>query len=263
MVLDMNKTNTAQTHLTPKIKTHACEIANITPLSANTFQIDLKSITNEGLEYQAGHYLKLELDVNKDGKPLSLSYSIADDFTPETPNSLQLFIQNTSDFVDKVLKTLSEKHTHKEHVNIELPFGNSHLQTDLNQPHLLVAAGSGIAKIKALTEAILKQKPETNLTLYWSNRKIEDFYLLDTFETLAEKHKNLTFTPILEAENTNWSGRTGYIFEIIQEDFANLENTKAYLCGSPNMVYGTIDKLEAIGLKEKNCCSDVFEYAPR
>ena len=33
--------------------------------------------------------------------------------------------------------------------------GKAYLQTDVNLPHLLVAAGSGIAKIKTLTEAIL------------------------------------------------------------------------------------------------------------
>lgn len=259
----MNNTAIATTHAEPSITTLACQVISVTPLSANTFEIELKSPDNIALEYEAGHYLQLALDVNNDGQPLSLCYSIANAFDPKHPHRLQLFIQNTSEFTGKVLKQLSEKIGNSTRVNVTLPMGQSFLQTDLNLPHMLIAAGSGIAKIKCLTEAILKQRPNADVSIYWSNRNVDDFYLLDKFQGLANRHKNLTFTPILKSAEENWSGRSGYIYQAIKEDFKTLNNTQLYLCGSPQMVYGTIDQLKSNGLKKNNCYSDVFEHVPR
>jgi len=141
--------------------------------------------------------------------------------------------------------------------------GQAFLQTDLNLTHLLVAAGSGISKIKCLAQEMLRQQPETDINIYWSNRHIDDFYLLDEFKNWVDQNKHLSFTPILESADDNWQGRSGFIYKVIKEDFNTLDQTQVYLCGSPQMVYGTLDQLRPIGLKEENCYSDVFEYAPR
>ncbi len=259
----MNNTAIATTDIVPSVTTLACQVISVTPLSTNTFQVEFKSPDNIDIDYKAGHYLQLEIDINNDGKPLSLCYSIANAFDPEHPHRLQLFIQNTSDFTGKVLKYLSDKTANNAHVNVTLPMGQSFLQTDLRLPHILIASGSGIAKIKCLTEAILNQRPNADVSIYWSNRNADDFYLLDKFQDLASRHKNLTFTPILKSAEENWPVRSGYIHQAIKEDLKTLDDTKFYLCGSPKMVYGTIDQLKFNGLKEGNCYSDVFEYAPR
>lgn len=259
----MTKTNAAITDAASTIATFPCRVLNVTPVSANTFEIELQSPDDVILDYIAGHYLKLDLDVNKDGTPLSLFYSIANHCDPKSPRRLQLLLQKTSDFSGQVLKRLSEVSLNKEEVNITLPMGQSFLQTDLSAPHILIAAGSGIAKIKSLTEAILAKKPDAEVRLYWSNRNVEDFYFLEEFKSLTSQHKNLVFTPILESAADNWAERSGFIFEVIQEDFDTLETCYAYICGSPQMVYGTIDQLESRGLKEENCYSDAFEFAPR
>ena len=87
--------------------------------------------------------------------------------------------------------------------------------------------------------------------------------MLDELQELENCHENLTFTPILEASNENWFGRSGFIYEVIQQDYENLGNMRTYLCGSPNMVYGTIDQLKSRDLEEAHCYSDAFEFAPR
>lgn len=141
--------------------------------------------------------------------------------------------------------------------------GKAFLQTALNKPHVLVAAGSGISKIKCITEEILHQNPNANLHIYWSNRNDDDFFLLDQFQHWAAVYNNLNFSTILESARSGWTGRVGFIYEVIQQDFSDLKDACAYLCGSAQMVYGTIDQLKSKGLKEANCYSDVFELAPR
>ncbi|AFJ03164.1 Putative flavodoxin oxidoreductase() [Methylophaga frappieri] len=242
---------------------HACQVLAVSPLSKDTYQIELETPAGSTLAYDAGQHLQLELDVNGDGQYQSLSYSIANSVNPDQPRRLQLIIQNGSDFAGKILNRLSDLNDNKANLKVALPMGRAYLQTDLGLPHLLVAAGSGIAKIKAITEEIVRQKPDAEVHIYWSNRQADEFYLLDAFQDWAAQHDNLHFTPILESANADWTGRSGFIYQVIQEDFDALEDVQAYLCGSPQMVYGTIDQLELKGLKEKNCYSDVFEYAPR
>lgn len=242
---------------------HSCQVSAIAPLSRNTFQVDLNAPADSYLGYHAGQYLQLELDLHNDGKPLALSYSIANHLNPEHPQRLQLFIHNGSELTSQVLSRLDDLNKRNANINVTLPMGRAFLQTPLDAPHLLVAAGSGIAKIKCITEAILEQHPKAAVHLYWSNKAADDFYLLDHFQGWEARYRNLRFTPILEKATPDWHGRSGYIYEIIQENFSNLKATKIYLCGSPQMVYGTIDRLKPSGLNEENCYSDVFEYAPR
>lgn len=242
---------------------HSCQITNISSLTVSTFQIELQSPADTNLEYHAGQYLQLELDVNGDGLLQSLPYSITNSFDPKRPRHLEIFVQNSSAKTDKILNRLFQLSENNATVKVALPMGQAFLQTDLSLTHILIAAGSGISQVKCLTEEILKRRPDTHMTLYWSNRNINDFYLLDEFQEWLNQYKNLNFTPILESANMDWSGRSGYIYEVISEDFENFDDAQVYLCGSPQMVYGTIDNLKAIGLKEENCYSDVFEYAPR
>jgi len=258
MGLSMNKIVT-----THPIVDYACQVVEVTPLTADTFQVELQSPVSSALDYHAGQHLKLELDVNGDGQRQSFIYSIANSFNPEQPRRLQLFIQNNSGLADKIVKRFAKLNENNEEVKVTLPMGQAFLQTDLSLTHILIAAGSGISKIKCLIEETLRQQPNADVKIYWSNKSADGFYLLEEFQDWVDRNKNLSFTPILESADANWQGLSGYIYEVIKKDFDDLSSTQVYLCGSPKMVYGTIDKLKTAGLKEENCYSDVFEYAPR
>lgn len=245
------------------LKQYACQVSAIAPLSENTYQVDLLAPDDASLSYHAGQHLQLELNPEQEAGMQSLSYTIANACKPDSPQRLQLIIHKNSEFSGKIIKTLASLHHSKKSARVTLPLGKAYLQTRLDQPHVLVAAGSGIAKIKCIIEEIVNRKPDADVTIYWSNRSVNDFYLLDFFQRLKSRYKTITFIPVLESESAGWVGRSGYLYEVIQQDFASLEHTKMYLCGSPAMVYGTMDQLKNRGLKEQNCYSDVFEYAPR
>lgn len=242
---------------------YECQVRAIATLSANTFQVDLHAPEDVCLNYHPGQYLQLELDVNNDGQPKALSYSIANSFNPKQPHHLQIFIQNSGAFTAKILQHLGELNKRKESAKVRLPMGKAFLQTDLDNAHILIAAGSGISKIKCIAEEIINRRPDAKVNIYWSNKHSDDFYLLDRFQDWVKTYKGISFTAILETQPKGWRGRSGVIYEIIEDDFDSLSDAHVYLCGSPRMVYGTIDMLKSKGLKEKNCYSDVFEYAPR
>lgn len=246
-----------------KVDTHACTVLSVKPLNRWTFEIELQSLEGVSLRYRAGQYLRLELDVSNDGHHHSLSYTIASRFNLEQPSCLQLIIQKNSEFSGKVIERLTEFSQNRKSVNIALAMGKAHLQTDLDLPHVFIAAGSGISKIKSITEEVLQQNPDANVNIYWSNRSKDDFFLLKELYNWAVQHQHLKFTPILESSDANWSGRSGFIYQVIKEDELDLSDAQTYLCGSPQMVYGTIDNLKSSGLREENCYSDVFEFASR
>ncbi|GAL35067.1 CDP-6-deoxy-delta-3,4-glucoseen reductase-like [Vibrio maritimus] len=245
------------------ITRHLVSVTDIVPLNKHTYLIELLAPKETSLDYRAGQYLKLELDVNQDDKPLWLSYTISSRPDAEQSNRVYLIIQRTSEFSSKVIRFLTSLKANKQPVNIMLGLGKAFLQTKLDKPHLFVAAGSGISKIKCITEEILHKSPETPIDIYWSNRCPEDFFLLELFHEWATQYRNLRFTEILESAQLGWTGRVGFLYEVIQQDFSDLNNASAYLCGSEKMVYGTIDQLKSNGLEEASCYSDVFEFAPR
>lgn len=253
-----NKINTSNF-----IARHNCQVKEVVKLAKSTFQFELLSPVGTSLDYYAGQHLKLELDVNNDGQMHSLLYSIANSFESAKPRRLELIIENVSEFSGKIIQRLIEACNNKINIDVMLAMGQAYLQTDLSFPHVLVAAGSGISKVKCIAEEILKQNPYADLCVYWSNRNVDDFYLLDEFHALQNQHKNFKFIQILESNHEQWSGRSGYIYQVLEQDFKDLKDAQMYLCGSPKMVYGTIDKLKGLGLREESCYSDVFEYAPR
>ena len=240
-----------------------CKVVDVQNLSEETFQILFEAPEGTQLQYHAGQYLQLELDLNNDGQFQSLFYTIANSCDPAHPRRLELFIHNASEFSGKIIQHLAQLFEAGASAKINLAMGNAYLQTDVSLPHVLIAAGSGISKIKCVTEEILRRNPDADVNIYWSNKSASDFYFLKEFNQWVQQHANLSFTPIVEAANDNWTGRSGYIYEVVDKDFASLDGAQVYLCGSPRMVYGTIDQLESKGLNEENCYSDVFEYAPR
>ncbi|MBQ4837110.1 hypothetical protein [Pseudoalteromonas luteoviolacea] len=248
---------------TPLVAHYDVFVTKIESLNKHTFQIELLAPEGTVLDYKSGQYLKLKLDVNHDGKPLWLSYTISSRLDADKPNKTCLIIQVTSDFSGKVVDCLFAAKANNQPVTIMLAMGKAFLQTNLEQPHLFVAAGSGISKIKCITEEILHRNPDANINIYWSNRHSDDFFLLEQFHDWAIAHKNLSFNTILESAQSGWTGRTGFLYEVIQQDYSDLTDTHTYLCGSSKMVYGTIDQLNSLGLQERNCYSDVFEFSPR
>lgn len=245
------------------VVTYDCQVVSLIPLTKNTWSIELRSPDGTVLDYYAGQYLKLELDLDNDGQLSSLYYSIANSMNAHEPRRLQLIVQVSSEFSKKVLQHFVEKQKDNTGIATTLPMGQAYLQTDLSKAHVLIAAGSGIAKIKCIVEEMVKQNPQATLTLYWSNRQAEDFFLLDELQDYANQYQNVDFVPILESANTQWTGRSGYIYSVIKEDMSDLSQTMLYLCGSPTMVYGTMDQLKSIGVSEAHCYSDAFEVSPR
>merc|ERR1711941_159979 len=224
-------------------QTLAFQIQSVEELSGKVYRVVLKAPAGKSLGFWPGQYLMLHVQVEQ---------------------ALELHIADASDTASRVIRQLQSDPV----VRVTLPMGDcvitsQQLKNDTPEAIVLIAAGTGFAQIKSLTEGILAYRPEQEVHIYWSNRDADGFYLKDLPFQWAQAHEHLHYHPIIEQDSDGWNGRAGWIYQVIAHDFDDLSHCMVYACGSPNMVYGTMDQLAAIGLTEQNMRSDVFAYAPR
>ncbi|WP_221793186.1 2Fe-2S iron-sulfur cluster-binding protein [Oceanobacter mangrovi] len=243
----------------------AFQVQSVTAANDEVMVVELLAPAGKALDFLPGQYLMLHVEVN--GEARQLPYSIASapgSMTGKDVRLLELHIANASDTAAQVIQYLQSQPV----VTATLPMGDcfvsaSKLQEIGDKPILLICAGTGFAQIKALAEGILALRPDHEVHLYWSNRHSGGFYLNQLPFEWVKQYGNVHFHPILEQATEDWNGRAGWIYQVIQHDFADLSGIHAWACGSPNMVFGTLDQLEPIGLTEANLHSDVFAWATR
>lgn len=246
----------------------AMQVESVSQLNQDVYRVRLLAPAGKALDFWPGQYLMLEVPaVDNTQETKQLPYSIASapgSLTGQDPRALELQIAANSETAQRVVDYLKSETL----VRVSLPMGDCFvtdrmLEEWTDQPLLLVASGTGFAQIKALAEGILAWQPDRALDLYWSNRDADGFYMAELIDEWTEQYPNLTYHPIVEADSGGWNGRSGWIYQVIQQDYADLSDVQIFACGSPNMVYGTLDQLEANGLTEDRVHADVFSYMPR
>lgn len=143
-------------------------------------------------------------------------------------------------------------------VLVEGPFGSSYLREQHTGPILCVAGGSGLAPIKGIVEAAIARGMKQPIHVYFGARSDRDLYLVDHFEGLAQRHPNLTFTPVLSDASLATRWRTGLVTDAIAKDLQDFYGWKAYVAGPPLMVEAAMQTCTARGLRPKDLHADVF-----
>lgn len=233
----------------------SCQIQSCEALTDEVYKVSLLAPAGKLPEYHAGQYLELLIDDKR------LPFSIAN--APGT-RELELHLGVPAEHPEaQAILTHIQGHPS---IKVALPQGECYINQDQQQPLVFVCANTGFSQIKALIEKVLQQKQQPQIHLYWVNRSSHGFYLRELADNWQAQNKNFHFHPLLsgdENDHDEWVGRTGRIHEAILEDFQDLSNIKVFACGSPAMVYGTLDSLEEKGFKQEQMLSDVFAYAPR
>ncbi|MGV8892145.1 MAG: 2Fe-2S iron-sulfur cluster-binding protein [Burkholderiaceae bacterium] len=143
-------------------------------------------------------------------------------------------------------------------VSVEGPFGSSYLREQHAGPILCVAGGSGLAPIKGIVEAALAHGMRQPIHVYFGARSERDLYLVDHFEGLAQRHPNLTFTPVLSDAPLGARWRTGFVTDAVAKDLQDLDGWKAYVAGPPPMVEAAMQIGTERGLRPEDLHADVF-----
>lgn len=143
-------------------------------------------------------------------------------------------------------------------VRVEGPYGISYLRQKHTGPVIALAGGSGLAPVKAIVEQALADGAEQPIRMYFGVRDERDVYLEDHFRSLSDEHPNFSFEIVLSDSGGDSDRRTGFLVDIVDSDFDDLDGAKAYLAGPPIMVETCVTRLKAKRVRDEDCHADAF-----
>lgn len=243
--------------MTPRILT--CRVTAVEDLTPDIFRVTLAGRA-EDVAHAPGQYLELKLDEDT-WVPFSIASPQRDDGT------LELHIQHWPAHDNSI--RLRELIRPGRSVTLKMPGGDCILDESSQRPLLLIAAGTGFAQMKAITEAVLRRQPERDVKLWWAVRERRDFYLEALPREWAGEFANVRFHAVCETpleagfEAPGTMAHQGRIDAVLGDQLDDVSQYDVYLSGSPPMVYACVDVLASLGLEPSRAFSDVFAYAPR
>jgi len=143
-------------------------------------------------------------------------------------------------------------------VRVEGPRGIAYLREKHTGPIVALAGGSGLAPIKSIVERCVAVGLKQPISLYFGVRDERDLYLERDFQQIAARTPNITFTPVLSEPSSPTRRRTGFLADVVAQDFASLDGVKAYLAGPPVMVETCAAVIAKLGGRKEDCHADAF-----
>lgn len=228
-------------------------VTRIEDLTPTIKGVWIKLDAADGMEFQAGQYVNLQLpdDIG------SRAFSIAS--APSSSGEVELNIrivpggQGTL-YVHERLKA-------GDRVNMTGPYGRFFVKKSADVPVVFMAGGSGLSSPRSMILDLLEEGFDKPITLVYGQRNREELYYHREFLELAARHANFTYVPALshEPEGSDWQGFRGFVHDAAKEHFGgDFRGNKAYLCGPPLMIEACITTLMQGRLFERDIYTEKF-----
>ena len=225
------------------METFQATVSRIRDFTHDVRELELTLCAPKEITFKAGQFISF--DVPKEGYPYPITrpYSIASppsisdrvlllfNLVPRGPGSTYLF-------------SLREGDT----VSFKGPAGSFYLREDPTKRILLVATGTGIAPFRSMLLTQLEGSSAQSVTLVWGLRYEHDLYYQDELQALAERHSEFSFVITLSRPGPSWTGATGRVNGLIQEQVTSVRDLAVYLCGNNDMIKEVTATIQAKGL---------------
>jgi ring-1,2-phenylacetyl-CoA epoxidase subunit PaaE len=212
------------------------------------------------IQYQAGQYLTLILDI--DGEEMRRSYSLCT--SPDYESEIAVTIKKIEG--GKVSNYLLEQLKAGDQVKIMSPAGNftTSFKKENQRTFVLFAGGSGITPLISILKSALVKEPNSNIILVYQNRNEDSIIFKKTITDLEEKFKSrLKVWHILSKPSDTWKGEKGRISaDFTREVFASANidpgEVSVFLCGPDGMMDTIETVLDELGIDKKNTHKESF-----
>jgi NAD(P)H-flavin reductase len=134
------------------------------------------------------------------------------------------------------------------------------LTEDSRRDLLLIAGGTGLAPLRALTEQVALYGGHRRVHLFVGARTGRDLYDLPTLQLMASRFPWLTVVPAVSADSL-YLGERGDVVDVALRH-SRWDNHEVYVCGSTPMVAGTVDRLSHAGLDPARLHVEEFDTGP-
>nr|MBL8455303.1 2Fe-2S iron-sulfur cluster binding domain-containing protein [Zoogloeaceae bacterium] len=207
----------------------------------------------EGIRFQAGQYINLELP----GGIGSRAFSIAS--PPSRAGEVELNIRIVPG--GEGTTYVHEQMRAGERIRITGPYGRFFVKKSAKVPVIFMAGGSGLSSPRSMILDLLEEGFDLPITLVYGQRNCGELYYHDEFLALADKYPGFRYVPALshEPEGSEWAGFRGFVHDAAKAAFDNdFRGSKAYLCGPPLMIDACITTLMQGRLFERDIYTEKF-----
>lgn len=245
--------------MTPKF--HSLKIKELVKETDDCVSIafDIPESLKADYQYISGQYLTLK--VMLDNEDVRRSYSLC---SAPFQNEWRVAVKQVeggkfSTFANQSLKAGDE-------MEVMTPMGNFLVHTDIKneKSYALFAAGSGITPILSIVKTILKEEPNSHVSLFYGNKNSNSIVFKEEIESLKNVHlNNFRIIHVLSRENLGNKIQKGRIDEQkcgeLFDTFLQYEGVdEAFICGPEDMIFGVKNALELKGVPTTNIHFELF-----
>ena len=229
------------------------EVVGIEHRTATIAELWLRPLAGV-LEYLPGEYVLLADD--RDEVP-PRSFSVAN--APRSDGLISLLVTRVSD--GETSRWVHDRLRAGQRVSISGPYGTFVDDPDATAPALFLAAGSGLAPIRALVEAALARPNRRELTLVFSARTEADVIDRERFQQRQAERERFRFIRTL----TRGAGphARGRIPALLPQLYADLSGHDVFVAGAPGFVQACASAAEALGARREHVHTEVFFVEPQ
>lgn len=240
---------------------HTLKIAEIRRETEDTVSVafEIPAELKPAYQFQPGQYLTLRTTI--DGEDLRRSYSLC---SAPHENECRVAIKQVE---NGKFSTYANTQLKKgDTLEVMTPMGNFTTQLDVNQAknYVLFAAGSGVTPIFSLAKAILKEEPNSDVTLFYGNKGFASIIFREEIEALKNIHLDrFRVVHILSRESLGNAIQKGRIdlqkCEALHKAFLNgVAIDEVFVCGPEAMIHAVKDTFTQVGLPANQIHFELF-----
>lgn len=146
-----------------------------------------------------------------------------------------------------------------EPVRLGAPYGRLSLDPHAYRPLLMIAGGTGLAPMRAMVEQLAAEGGRP-AHLFHGVRTGREAYAQPWLSAMAAEHHGWLTVVTATSHDERWAGPHGRIGELAAAE-ADWAGHDVYVCGSPEMVEGTVKALVGQGVSEGRIMFEEFGKA--
>lgn len=238
------------------VKAYDAQVVSLRDLTYDIKEVRLKLIKPARMEFRPGQYVQIKVPpYGPHKRPVFRTYSLAN--APAVTGEIELevrYVPNgiSTTFIHKHLKV-------GDNLSINGPHGNAFPSSGAGKV-ILVAGGSGMSPMKSILLDMAARKEKRTVRYYFGAKAVRDLFLMDLMSDMEKNLADFKFIPSLSEPmpGDNWAGEKGLITEVVDRHLSDINDTMAYLCGSPLMIDACLKVLKSRGMADVHIHYDKF-----
>lgn len=223
------------------------QIKEIRKETADAYTLVLNKPETEDFVYLAGQYLTLRVFI--EGEEFRRAYSLSS--CPNSDPDLAISIKRVEQ--GKVSNYLGDHLKAGDELEVMKPMGNFVVEPDITAPRhcIMIGAGSGITPLFSMIKTVLKEEPESKVSLWYGNRKVSSVMFADELARLIERYpQRFHIFHVLSQADESWKGARGRldkarVYKLLSNLFMEDDFRKEYfICGPREMMLEATDALD-------------------